>query len=531
MKFRIKLLAVLLIGVLVAAAYNIGVDNNVSAEEEEKQSYYQTENVYFWYTDDSFTEYFTGAAVAFHEKHPEIRVIPQLVVGDGFLEYVNQSSIEGEAFPDVYIASNDVLEKAYLAGLASEVDTMNLTVNKTHFSGAARNAVTFEDKYIGYPLFFETSVLVYNKTYLEDWLETVKEKGREEEERLSEEEILAEGGVLGGEEGETTSEEAGPQYDYETLNIYNLIPKTMEDIKTFADDYDAPDGVDGVFKWDVSDVFYNYFFVGNYMNVGGPAGDREDDINIYNAYTIRCMNVYQELNQFFSIDADESSYDKMIDDFIHGKFVFSIATSDVIKRLEEAKVEAEEKHAEDLETFEKTKEDLDAQLASEEIKQEKYDEKLEAAEKKITPVFDFGYARIPNLNDELESGSLSVTDALIVNNYSEHKDAANKFAAFVTTEYSKNLYAKTGKIPSSYDADLNDEVLSLFQSEYADSVPLTKVVEASNFWVQLEITFTKAWTGEDTDELLRKLSEQIMTQVTGKEYTEQKIKILDSTSE
>lgn len=531
MKIKFKILAIVLIGVLTLGAYNMGLRNNAVAEEEEKQTYYQTENVYLWYTDDAFTEYFTGAAVAFHEANPGIRVIPQLVVGDGYLEYINKASIEGENFPDVYITTNDALEKAYLAGLASEVDPFKLTVSKNHFPSAARNAVTYDDKFIGYPLFFETSVLVYNKTYLMDWLEKVKEEGKKEEEQLSEEEILAEGGIIGGEEGETTSEEATEEYNYETITIHDLIPETIEDIKKFADDYDAPEGVDGVFKWDVSDVFYNYFFVGKYMNVGGPAGDREDDINIYNPQTIRCMNIYQQLNQFFSIDADESSYDKMIDDFIHGKFVFSIATSDVIKRLEDAKVEAEEKHAEDLEEYEKTKKELDSQLSSEEIDQDKYDEKLANAEKKITPVYDFGYARIPDLDEELKSGSLSVTDALIINNYSEHKDAANKFAAFASTEYSKNLYAKTGKIAASYDASYSADELKLFQSEYADSVPLTKVVEANNFWVQLEITFTEIWTGEDSDELLRKLSEQIMTQVTGKEYTEQKIKILGSQEE
>ena len=38
-----------------------------------------------------------------------------------------------------------------------------------------------------------------------------------------------------------------------------MIPATIDDILTFADEYDAPEQVEAVFKWDVSDIFYNYF--------------------------------------------------------------------------------------------------------------------------------------------------------------------------------------------------------------------------------------------------------------------------------
>lgn len=40
-----------------------------------------------------------------------------------------------------------------------------------------------------------------------------------------------------------------------------------------ADTFDAPEGVEGVMKWDVNNIFYNYWIVGNYMIVGGDPGD------------------------------------------------------------------------------------------------------------------------------------------------------------------------------------------------------------------------------------------------------------------
>ena len=37
--------------------------------------------------------------------------------------------------------------------------------------------------------------------------------------------------------------------------IMELIPQTFEELLAFANEYDAPAAVDGVFKWDVSDIF------------------------------------------------------------------------------------------------------------------------------------------------------------------------------------------------------------------------------------------------------------------------------------
>ena len=49
--------------------------------------------------------------------------------------------------------------------------------------------------------------------------------------------------------------------------------------------------------------------------------------------------------------------------------------------------------------------------------------------------------------------------------------------------------------------------------EYERSVPLPKMVEAANYWVQLEIAFTKVWNGADPDETLKELSDTIGAQI------------------
>ena len=72
------------------------------------------------------------------------------------------------------------------------------------------------------------------------------------------------------------------------------------------------------------------------------------------------------------------------------------------------------------------------------------------------------------------------------------------------------------------DSDLYDDPnLAAFREEYEASVPMPKMIETSNFWVELEIAFAKIWDGEDANEDLKALSEKIMGQVLGEEYTEE----------
>ena len=124
------------------------------------------------------------------------------------------------------------------------------------------------------------------------------------------------------------TEEQEAQYVQKKLE--ELIPSIIDDILSFANDYDAAENVESVFKWDVSDIFYNYFFVGNSLNVGGPNGDDPKQIDIYNEDSLKSLKVYQDLNQFFSIEADEVDYNSVLPEFIAGRVIFSVVTTESI---------------------------------------------------------------------------------------------------------------------------------------------------------------------------------------------------------
>lgn len=466
MNFRKRIIALGLLAVFLLTAVYYAHKGTLSAEKMKDALSIPKETIHIWYTDEALTDYINCAAVNFNEQN-DIRVVPVLTSGLEYLESINQASVEEKEMPDLYILSNDALEKAYLAGLASEVVDADKICTTDNYPGTALKAVTYKDKIIGYPFYYETSVFLYNKTYIDEVAKTEIEAEAEEVQ-------------TGEEQTEAAKEEKDVSQEAINDKIETVIPKTIDDILKFADEYDAPEAVEAVFKWNVSDIFYNYFFVGNYMIVGGDTGDNTDNIDIYNQNTIDCLQVYQSLNQFFSIDTKEVTYDSVLQDFMDGKIVFSVVTTDAIAKIEEAK------------------------------KNGKFN-------------FAYGVATLPDVSDELQSRSLSVTNAVVVNGYSEKKEIANQFAEFLANDSVADLYKDSGKVASKLDVPYENSIVTSTMDEYKKSIPMPKMIETSNYWVQLEIAFTKIWSGEDVNAQLKQLSEQIMTQVTGTPYEEEKI--------
>ena len=450
MRLRIKIFSIVLVLCMLSGTILYAQSKQSAFEDRSLFSLNKT-TVRIWYTDDALTPYLQNKAVAFSESRSKVRVEPVLVSGLEYLEAINKASLEDDNYPDLYIITNDSLEKAYLAGLALEIDNGVDFLDEETFPTSAINSVTYNDRLVAYPFYYETSSLVYNKTYLEDM---IREQGQEEGLELTNEQVVE--------------------------KVDEIIPRTIADILKFAQSYNAPDQVEAVFKWDVTDIFYNYFFVGNYMNVGGKAGDDVSLIDIYNADTISCMKIYQQLNQFFAIDANEIDYDSVVQDYIDGKIVFTVATTDILSKIEAAKALGE----------------CD---------------------------YEFAVADIPDITQDYKTRTMSVTDCIVVNGYSEHISEANSFAQYLLNDNSGDIYSLSGKLATHYGVNYGNNNLDTFMDVYADSVPMPKTIETSNLWMELEIAFTKIWNGEDCNTTLKNVSENIMTQVTGNAFEEETI--------
>lgn len=508
-------------------------------------SLHEPDTLILWYTDDSLTDYINDTAVAYRSEKG-VRVKPVLVSGVELLEQINHASVyegteeNGEILtaPDMYITTHDNLMKAYYAGLASEITDPQKMVNAINYPQTSLHAVSCSGKYVGYPLYYETNFLLYNKTYManiakqnigdtdgfddmedaedetaEDDLrdepaeaDTVSDNSAEstvsgnvikvDNQAISANRVQAGEDTQDGDAGDETltqdAEEEEPMGDEDMTadpevleKLANMIPSTIDDILTFANNYDAPEEVEAIFKWDVSDIFYNYFFVGNYMNVGGEDGDDNSYFNIYNQQAVDCLKVYQNINQFFSIDSKEVTYEGILNEFIEGKTVFTVATTDAIARIREARERGEFN-------------------------------------------YDYGVAVLPDISATLKARGLSETSTVVVNGYSYNKETANDFAEYMSFTKAEDIYKKAGRISCLKNVNYEDSEISNIMQEYEKSVPLPKMIEAGNYWVQLEIAFTKVWNGADPDETLKELNDTIGEQIDELEHhvlTQESIKV------
>ena len=487
MRIRTRLLGAVLIVILLLAAFYYAMSGQKLSEQRTIFGAGTKTTIRLWYTDEALTDYLTAKVVEYNNLNTKSRVELSCVSGLEYLEEINRASLNQDSYPDVFITTHDNLEKAYLAGLAGEIDDQSFLMSEANgYSDAALNSVKYQDKYIAYPYYFETSSLVYNKTYLED-----EAKARIQAELDAAEGEAAQAAIDAqeptGDEEEAVSEDVSEESSDASLEmsdaelesaVAQMLPKTIEDILVFADNYNAPEAVESVFEWDVTDVFYNYFFVGNYLNIGGPAGDDISQIDVYNENTINCMSFYQQLNQFFAIDEEQVNYEKVVQDFIDGKTVFTVATSDVVSKIEEAKAEG-------------------------------------------NCSFEYGVATMPALNDTYLTRTMSVTDCLVINGYSEHEKEANSFARFLCSEDTDNMYTMSGKLLARSGVNYENASLPAFVDVYANSVPMPKLMATSNFWVQLEIAIANIWDGGNVNDTLRELSEKVKLQIGGEEVHEE----------
>lgn len=471
MSLRKRLYSAILVIVFGLGALHVGRSGMMISDSTAESIFKHKDSVYFWYTDETLTDYLNSAAVAYNETKEDIRVVPVLVSANDYLEAINEVSLEGESVPDVYLLSHDSLEKAYLSGLATQVKDYDNVCNTEKFPQVALDAVTYHDKIVAYPFYYETSVLLYNKTYL---TEHATKQLAEEAAENAEEAVAAETA-----EGEAVTEDNSEEI---AAKVAEMLPDTMDDILTFGNDYDAPGQVEAIFKWDVADVFYNYFFIGKHMILGGDTGDNSANIDIYNLEAMQCLLTFQNLNEFFSIDASEVSYQDVVQDFLDGKIVYTVVTSDILKTMEEARMPDE-----NGEYF----------------------------------VYDYGFSVVPNPSEALGGRALSMTSSVVINGYSEHIKEANEFAKFLTCDFNGDLYERTGKLPAYKIGYVEGSGSSVFAKAYEQSIPMPKMVEVSNFWMQLEIAMRDIWEGADINARVKALSEQMMTQVTGQAYTEE----------
>ncbi len=416
-----RIIAILIVLLVLGQMLTVGISYNNSFRENTANTAGNVE-LTIWYTDEKLNEFIREAAKDY-KKATGVTVTPQLISAVDYIEKISDATFIDENGPDLFVAGSDLLQKALYAGIVDDQVTYTQK-EMDNIPQKAFDAATCNGKLIGYPFYFESCFLLYNKYYVEDW------------------------------------------------------PRTVDQILEYADSYETSsttEKVQSIFKWDVSDIFYNYFFIGNYVGLGGVHGDDKQQLNLSEGNVIECLKYYQSLNEFFAIDEETVHSEDVVQEFIDGKIVFTIAKTDAIARLEKAIEEG---------TVPEFQLEVEKDADGNEIPGREVD-------------CFYGIGDIPNLSEKLITRGLSVTNSVVVNNYSPNRAYANNFAHYLTYEKAENLYEQTGKVSVCKSVTAGDENWERIMVQYAGSVEIPKIIEMSNYWILMEIAFSNIWNGAD----------------------------------
>lgn len=110
--------------------------------------------------------------------------------------------------------------------------------------------------------------------------------------------------------------------------------------------------------------------------------------------------------------------------------------------------------------------------------------------------WEYGVASLPDISETVCSRGISVTGSIVVNGYGKHQDEADNFAAWLCTDSADKLFDRSTLVPAKKSAAQQTEEMAAFWQEYSQTVPVPKLMATANFWVQMEIAETKIWEGE-----------------------------------
>lgn len=405
------------LGILLAAGVLAGCGDaqEEPITKEETTATAQVE-LNLWYTDEDMDAYMAEAAASFGKEH-NVSVTPRQMSSIDYLERINQQNIEEADMVDVYILNSESLEKAYMAGLTTQMEP-----DMSAYPEIAVSACRYGGKAVALPVYFETSYFLYNKDIVSEAPESFQA---------------------------IIDFAAGDEMSGENAELYQ--------------------NIDTILKWDVLDLFCNYSFVGAYLNLGGADRDDRNIVDMNNSQVLEALTFYKELNQSLYFDASEVEYDAMLNSFLEGKLLYTIGKTDSLRLLQDSDM-------------------------------------------------NYGIAAIPALTDKLESRGISVNYVAVVNPYSASPELAMQLAQYLSDGYAGKCYELSEKLPCKRLDVYEVEEFIHVADAYANTVQLPKLMDTTNFWVELEVAMNNIWKSEMSEEQAAEgLSDSSQAEDTGAE--------------
>lgn len=285
LKKRLVTAMVLVIAIACLAAgvqsgggiYQRGESKKEAKKTEDLAEDYETADagLTFWYADADYGAFFEQASRDYYEA-TGIKVQPVRKESLDYIGEVYSATMEDGIFPDVYLLAGDLLEEAYLYGLAVEERD---AVGYEGVCEQALLAAVYDNRRIAYPLSFNGCVFVYQNGY------------------------------------------------------FAQQPASLQAIIDYSNENEPPENVEYLLEWDVNDPFFDFPFIAN--SVRFEKNEQGSfDVVCDEALYQKDLEYFSGILQSFSMQADTVSRDKVIEDFLAGKTLCAIVDTKSIKDLE-----------------------------------------------------------------------------------------------------------------------------------------------------------------------------------------------------
>ena len=215
-------------------------------------------------------------------------------------------------------------------------------------------------------------------------------------------------------------------------------PESLQAIIDYSDDNEPDENVQYLLEWDAYDPFFGFLFVSESV-VLNTDGIGVLDASYDEALLEKSLLFLEESLASFSLPLDTVTEESVISDVMNGVTLCAIVDSDSMVEL--------------------------------------YDSQYDIAE-------------FPRLNEELDAQSAALTDMIVVNDYTENRDAASAFAKYLTLDNYGSVWEMTGHYPVQLQPGGDAKARVAYQA-YEKAIPAPNSQDAGGFWIHIKDIITE----------------------------------------
>ena len=237
--------------------------------------------------------------------------------------------------------------------------------------------------------------------------------------------------------------------------------KIAADSESFVKQEESP--VDMVILYDINDLLFNYHFIGSVLNLGGDAGDDDSSIEINKEQGINALTAYKDFTSKVNISRNTTTYELAENSFVFGRSMTAILKCSSLAALNR-------EHT------------------------------------------NFEIAKMPAVNDAIDSKALSTTWCVCVNPMTQNTKDAEKLAKYMTFDNTNSIYDLTGFMSCKrmdYTGAGYNEVYVL----YDDTTSLPKFIETEEIWKDIKLMFQNVNDGTEPQDAFNNLETSVYLQL------------------